>query len=253
MPISISPFLKPPRAWWSKTSKSRSIAGFDAVNYTDQEMQGPGADRRTFPRSRFPVPVDYVASGRVYRDYVRDVSLAGASIGCSDFFIPGERISIAFPLAESLNQINGEIVWVDTNVFGVAFKSVGPKCKELSASPREPVEEQPTEIWAEAKKPGKIKTKRVRWYRSPSTEVIKYRLYWSVEREVDYDSDYVELGNVAEAILPDDIPSFPLITGTIHLGITALSKAGNESDMTKISASLDFTVPEAPQKIWVED
>jgi len=197
--------------------------------------------------------VDYLASGRVYRDCVRNVSLAGASIGCRDFFIPGEKIAIAFPLANSPNQINGEIVWVDTNAFGIAFKSVGPRCKELSLSPPDPVEERPVGIQVEIKKAGKIKRKRVRWHRSPSTEVIKYRLYWSLEGEVDYDSHYVELGNVAEAILPDDIPSFPLITGTLHLGITALSKAGNESDMTKISASLDFAVPEAPKQIWVED
>ena len=189
--------------------------------------------------------MDYLASGRVYRDYVRNVSLAGASIGCRDFFIPGEKISIAFPLANSLNQINGEIVWVDTNTFGVAFKSVGPRCKELSLSPPEPLEQRPAGIQVDIKKAGKIKSKRIRWYRSSSAEVIKYRLYWSVERDVDYDSSYVELGNVAEALLPDDIPSFPLITGTLYLGITALSKAGNESDMTKISASLDFTVPEA--------
>jgi hypothetical protein len=197
--------------------------------------------------------VNYLASGRVYRDYVRNVSLVGASIGCRDFFIPGEQISIAFPLANSPNQINGEIVWVDTNAFGIVFKSVGPKCKELALSPSEPVEACPVGIQVEIKKTGKIKRKRIRWYRSPSMEVIKYRLYWSVEAEVDYDFQYVELGNVAEAILPDDIPSFPLITGTLHLGITALSKAGNESDMTKISASLDFAVPEAPKQIWVED
>jgi len=223
------------------------------VNHTDRETQAPGTDRRTCPRTIFSVPVDYLASGRVYRDYVRNVSLAGASIGCRDFFIPGEKISISFPLAESLNQINGEIVWVNTNCFGVAFKSVGPRCKELSLSPPEPLEERPAGIQVDIKKAGKIKSKRVRWYRSPSTEVFKYRLYWSVEGEVDYDSRYVELGNVAEAILPDDIPSFPLITGTLYLGITALSKAGNESDMTKISASLDFTVPEAPKQIWVEE
>jgi hypothetical protein len=197
--------------------------------------------------------VDYFASGRVYRDHVRNVSLAGASIGCRDFFIPGEQIAIAFPLANSPNQINGEIVWVDSNTFGIAFKSVGPKCKELSLPPPEPAEGQPVGIRVEIKKTGKIKRKRIRWYRSPSTEVTKYRLYWSVGGEVDYDSQYVELGNVADAILPDDIPSFPLITGTVYLGITALSQAGNESDMTKITASLDFTVPEAPHQIWVED
>jgi hypothetical protein len=197
--------------------------------------------------------VDYFASGRVYRDHVRNVSLAGASIGGRDFFIPGEQISIAFPLANSPNQINGEIVWVDTKAFGIVFKSVGPKCKELDLSPPEPVEERPVGIQVEIKKTGKIKRKKIRWYRSPSIEVIRYRLYWSLEAEVDYDSQYVELGDVTEAILPDDIPSFPLITGTLHLGITALSKAGNESDMTKTSASLDFVVPEAPRQIWLEE
>ena len=223
------------------------------MNHTEPETQAPGADRRTYPRTSFSVPVDYFASGRVYRDHVRNVSLAGASIGCRDFFIPGEQIAIAFPLASSPNQINGEIVWVDSNTFGIAFKSVGPKCKELSLPPPEPAEEQPVGIRVEIKKTGKIKRKRIRWYRSPSTEVVKYRLYWSAEGEVDYDSRYVELGNVAEAILPDDIPSFPLIGGTVYLGITALSQAGNESDMTNITASLDFTVPEAPKQIWVED
>jgi hypothetical protein len=197
--------------------------------------------------------VDYLASGRVYRDYVRNVSLAGASIRCCDFFIPGEQISIAFPLANSPNQINGEIVWVDTNAFGIVFKSVGPKCKELSLSPPGPIEEKLVGVRVEIKKTGKIKRKKIRWHRSSSTEVIHYRLYWSMHGEVDYDSQSVELGDVAEAILPDDIPSFPLITGTLHLGITAISKAGNESDMTKTSASLDFAVPEAPKGIWLEE
>jgi hypothetical protein len=196
--------------------------------------------------------VDYLASGRVYRDYIRNVSLTGASIGCRDFFVPGEQISIAFPLAKSVNQINGEIVWVDTKAFGIVFKSVGPKCKELSLPPPEPVEERPAGTLVEIKKAGKIKRKRIRWYPSPTHGVMRYRLYWSVEAEVDYDCQYVELDDVAEAILPDDIPSFPLISGMLYLGITALSQGGNESDMTKIRASLDFEVPEAPKKIWLE-
>jgi len=227
--------------------------GFEVVNHADRETQAFGSDRRTCPRTSFSFPVDYLASGRVYRDYVRNVSLAGASIGGRDFFIPGERISIAFPLANSPNQINGEIVWVDPNAFGIVFKSVCPKCKELSLSPPVPVEEDPAGINVELRKTGKIKRKRARWHRSTSTEVIKYRLYWSVEAEVDYDSQYVELGDVEEAVLPDDLPSFPLITGTLHLGITGLSKAGNESDMTKISACLDFSVPEAPKQLWLEE
>jgi hypothetical protein len=199
------------------------------------------------------MPVDYLASGRVYRDYVRNISLAGASIGCRDFFIPGEKISISFPLAESLNQINGEIAWVGTSVFGVAFKSVVPRCRELSFSSPDPAKEKPAGIRVEVKKAGKIKSKRIRWHRSSSAEVIKYRLYWSLDGEVGYDSQYVEFGNVSEARLPEGIPSFPLITGVLRLGITALSKAGNESDMAKVSASVDFAVPDAPKQIWVEE
>jgi hypothetical protein len=74
-----------------------------------------------------------------------------------------------------------------------------------------------------------------------------------VKEQVDYHSQYVDLHHVTEAVLPDDIPSFPLITGTLYLGITAITKAGNESEMTKASASLDFTLPEAPKQIWVEE
>jgi len=223
------------------------------VNHAGRAPQALGSDRRTCPRTRFSVPVDYLASGRVYRDYVRNVSLEGASIGGRDFFIPGERISISFPLANSPNQINGEIVWVDTDAFGIVFKSVCPKCKELASSPLEPVEEHPVGIKVALRKGGKIKRKRIRWRRSASTDVITYRLYWSADAEVDYDSQYVDLGNVEQAVLPDDIPFFPLSTGTVYLGITALSQAGNESEMTRITVFLDFTVPEAPKQLWLEE
>ena len=40
--------------------------------------------------------------------------------------------------------------------------------------------------------------------------------------------------------------------GKVELGIAAVNQAGNESDNTKISASLDFTVPEAPKLVWLE-
>ena len=154
---------------------------------------------------------------------------------------------------KSPNQINGEIVWVDTHAFGVDFKSVGPKFKELAPFDLDPVEERPVGIEVEIRKSGRIKRKRIRWHRSPSAEVSNYRLYWSVGEAVGYDSQYVKLGDVTEAILPDDVPFFPLIRGTVHLGITALSHAGNESDMTKLSASLNFLVPEDPKQIRLEE
>jgi hypothetical protein len=43
------------------------------------------------------------------------------------------------------------------------------------------------------------------------------------------------------------------MAGNLELGITAVNQAGNESDITKISAYFDFTVPEAPKSLMVED
>lgn len=126
----------------------------------------------------------------------------------------------------------GEVVWL------------GRKSEGLPQGHLAPLEERPAEIEAEIRERGQSKRKRIRWHRSPSAEVSNYRLYWSIGDAVGYDSQYMELGaDVTEAILPDDIPSFPLISGTVHLGITALSNARNESDMTKTSASFDFLVP----------
>jgi molecular chaperone DnaK (HSP70) len=158
----------------------------------------------------------------------------------------GYKKLFTFGRPKSPNQISGEIEWVDTNACGIVFKSVGPKLKELAHFQLDPVEERPVGIEVEIRKTGRTRRKRIRWHRSASAEVSNYRLYWSVGEAVGYDSQYVELDDVTEAILPDDIPSFPLVSGTVHLGITALSNAGNESDMTKISTSLDLLVPEAP-------
>jgi len=70
---------------------------------------------------------------------------------------------------------------------------------------------------------------------------------------VNYSSNFAEVGVVTQVILPDDIPSFPRMAGNMELGIAAVNQAGNESDITKISAYFDFTVPEAPKSLVVED
>jgi hypothetical protein len=63
----------------------------------------------------------------------------------------------------------------------------------------------------------------------------------------------VEVGNVTQVILPDDVPSFPLMVGQFELGISAISEAGNESDLVKTSVFLDFSIPEAPKNLKIED
>jgi hypothetical protein len=90
----------------------------------------------------------------------------------------------------------------------------------------------------------RAKRLRIRWNSSSSTDVkgyIKgYRLYWSVNIGVSYDSNFAEVGNVTEVILPDDVPLFPAVAGEIELGVTAVNHTGNESDMAKISVPSEF-------------
>ncbi len=100
---------------------------------------------------------------------------------------------------------------------------------------------------------GKVKRERLIWDRSLSDKVTKYRVYWSKDGGIDYDSDYAEVGNVAQVMLPDDIPSFPSVADEMELGVSAISEAGNESEITKIVVSVDFTVPEPPRNLKLED
>ena len=93
----------------------------------------------------------------------------------------------------------------------------------------------------------------VRWQASASPNVSNYRLYWSKRGTVNYDSYHVDLGNVTKVILPDDIPSFPLDSGDITLGVSAVNTAGNESHITEITAHFNFAVPGPPKKLEVED
>jgi hypothetical protein len=105
----------------------------------------------------------------------------------------------------------------------------------------------------EVRKMGKVKKKRVRWELSSSVDVATYRLYWSKDGGVNYDSDHADFGLVTEIILPDDIPSFPLVTGDMELGISAINHAGNESDICRLTIDFNFEVPDAPQNLQVED
>ena len=100
---------------------------------------------------------------------------------------------------------------------------------------------------------GKIKQKKLRWEPAAGEGSAKYKLYWSENGSLDYASRFAEVGAVTQVVLPDDIPSFPRIAGNLELGISAVNQAGNESDITRINAFFDFTVPEAPKSLVVED
>jgi len=81
---------------------------------------------------------------------------------------------------------------------------------------------------------------RIHWKPSKSQQVVGYKLYWAVGRNVDYHADFTEIGNVNEVILPDDIPSFSVFPMNTEIGITAVDQNGSESDMTKCTVIFKF-------------
>jgi len=89
----------------------------------------------------------------------------------------------------------------------------------------------------------KIRKYRLSWEASDSKNVIGYRLYWSTGKEVSYDSEYIDLINLTEIILPDDVP---FSDSPIMFGVAAIDRYGNESDITAIPDPYQSQAPKAP-------
>lgn len=98
----------------------------------------------------------------------------------------------------------------------------------------------------------KIKKRRLKWSASESAQVVGYKLYWSESDEVNYDSSCVTLGNITEIVLPDDVDAFVPAGGPVVFGITALDEVGNESDMITLVAPYQFSVPSAPDDLYLQ-
>jgi hypothetical protein len=81
---------------------------------------------------------------------------------------------------------------------------------------------------------------------------VGYKLYWSENGAVHYDSQCAILGNITEIVLPDDVNSFTPNGDPIEFGITALDELGNESDMITLKAPYQFNVPKAPEDLYLQ-
>ncbi len=92
----------------------------------------------------------------------------------------------------------------------------------------------------------KVKKRRLVWEPSTSPNVIGYKLYWAEQGTVNYDSPCAMIGNAPGVVLPEQVPSFPIVNGSIELGITAVNEVGNESDMMILPAPFQFSIPDAP-------
>ncbi len=98
----------------------------------------------------------------------------------------------------------------------------------------------------------KIKKRKLRWTESTSSQVVGYKLYWSENGTVDYDSECVMLGNITEVVLPDGVKSFKPNGKPFVFGVTAVDELGNESDMITLTAPYQFNVPMAPDDLYLQ-
>ncbi len=95
----------------------------------------------------------------------------------------------------------------------------------------------------------KIRKIKLSWAPSNSDRVTGYKLYWSKDNTVSYDSKFVALGKVNEAYLPDILEYDPVIEESITIGITSVNECGNESDMTILSEPYRPSVLSAPKEL----
>jgi len=210
-------------------------------------------EKRQFQRTDCLVPVNFAVKGRSYRDSLKNLSQGGACIHTFRSFSVGEEISLELPAQDHGERVVGDVVWVGPEGIGLKFRIPGQALMEKLVTGQENRNNEFKITEKEASRMGKIKNKRLRWEPAAGEEATKYKLYWSENGMVDYTSSFAEVGVVTQVILPDDIPSFPRMAGNLELGIAAVNQAGNESNITKISAYFDFTVPEAPKSLMVED
>jgi hypothetical protein len=96
---------------------------------------------------------------------------------------------------------------------------------------------------------GKIRKCKLSWKSSESDHIVGYRLYWSNEDKVDYDSAYIKVGNTNEVALPDVLIDSVAPGATIYLGVSAVDKIGNESDMITLAEPYEFSVLPAPMDL----
>jgi len=217
---------------------------YEHAGLPGKQAQIPSHDRRRNLRKRCFIEVDYSVRSHRYKGSIQDISEGGAYVRSNSArrFLSGEDIFLIIPLRVLGDQLKGKIAWVRPHGMGVEFQI--PELATVRGDSLTPEEE--------SKDMGKIKNRKIRWEPSASADV-KYKLYWSIGGGVDYHSDHVDVGNVTEVNLPGDIPAFPLTSGRFELGISAISEAGNESELTKATVHVDFSVPEAPKSLMVED
>jgi hypothetical protein len=228
-------------------------------SFSDRYANSPikEEERRRKTRKPCAIPVDYAVDDHPLKGLIQNLSSGGALLSSGGgHFLVGQEISMSFLMPPSGERVKsqGKVAWRDKESIGVRFKDMDSKSFDRDLSYFRSAHEKAVGWNKKTVNPmGKARRKKVSWKPSTSADVSGYRLYWAMEKQVNYDSQYIELGNITDVTLPDDIPSLIQQAGNLQLGVTAISQSGNESDMTTLSAFIDFRLPEAPQELEIEN
>lgn len=227
---------------------------YERGNFFEKFKQRLEEERRKHARKPFFMAVDYVTKDRTYKDFIQNISTGGVFIETRMPLYAGQKLAMSFPLPNCKKhvKITGKIVRTNVQGIGVKFLLMEQIGKRFDLHELETTHQDSIVTTKEEKKMARVRKRKVSWNPSNASGVTGYKLYWAVGKEVNYDCDFAELGDVTEIILPDGVPSFPIVAGDMELGVVAVDHIGNESDMTKLSAPFDFTAPEAPTGFAVE-
>ena len=229
---------------------ARPFALFESIR---KPSYNSGLEKRRSQRTDCFLGIAYSVKGHGFRDTLRNISQGGGYLLTARSFSVGEEISLELPTPHHGEKVMGDVVWVGPEGIGLKFRTLGGTPMQKRVLGQESQNKESNIAKKETPQMGRIKQKKLRWEPAAGEEPAKYKLYWSANGALDYTSSFAEVGAVTQVILPDDIPSFPRMAGNLELGITAVNQAGNESDITKISAYFDFTIPEAPKSLVIED
>ena len=212
-------------------------------------------ERRRHRRRACLIPVKEVGQCQPYRDFILDISSAGVFIETRRSAHRDQEIEMTFLHPVSLKEISlvGRVVWVSEKGFGMRFKRLARKQEGENSGQLREDRIQERQHTKEESKVGKIRQKRIVWKASPTPGIRMYKLYWSTDGVLDYSSPSLEVGGSNEIVLPEGAPSFPLVNGALTIGISAVNEAGNESDITQVTAEVNFVVPDAPRNLRIED
>ena len=114
------------RAWFR--SKDQGAGSFlwicTLLDLSPESIRRLLANKREHERKPFPMVIDYSTDGRLYKDFIKDISAGGVFIETHMPFSVGHEVSLSFPLPryQKYIKIAGEVVRIAAQGIGVKFK-----------------------------------------------------------------------------------------------------------------------------------